>query len=409
MAAPAEPAEPRASSSRRTQSIIVVLVVVSILALLWNPLYAHLRAVSVLLRIESPKARGFFANRGIHPLKVQDADFELGTRKFATRIYLPKDLDYAPAIVIVHGVHHLGYNEPRLVRFAKAMAGAGLIVSTPDLPEIAGYEIKAVSIEEIAAAADDLALRLRTPCVGVLGLSFSGGLALQAASDPATAQHICYVVAVGAHDDMERVTRFFATDQAVYPDASVVNMRSHEYGALVAIYGHPEDYFSSADVALARDAIRAQLFEQVPKAQAIATHMSPAGKAFMQMLLSSDHTAAKELMLQNLEKHRDEMEAVSPAAQLYRIHVPVMLLHGAGDNVIPPSETLWLAKDIPSQDLRAVLISPAISHVEVGKDATLMDKIRLVHFIEQMLAEARTAPYNSVELPRLGGAALAFH
>ncbi len=409
MAAPAESAEQRASSSRRTRWIIILLILVSILALLWNPLYAHLRALSVLLRIESPKAHGFFANRGIHPLKVQDSDFELGTRKFDTRIYLPKDLEHAPAIVIVHGVHHLGYNEPRLVRFAKAMAGAGLIVSTPNLPEIAGYEIKPASIDEIAAAADDLAQRLRTPCVGVLGLSFAGGLALQAASDPQTAHHICFVVAVGAHDDMERVLRFFATDQAVYPDGSVRPMKSHEYGALIAIYDHPEDYFSAADVSLARDAIRAQLFEEVPKAQVIATRMSPAGKAFMQMLLSSDNELAKKRLLQNLEKHRDEMEVVSPAGQLYRIHVPVMLLHGAGDNVIPPSETLWLAKDIPHQDLRAVLISPAISHVAVGTEATLLDKLRLVHFIAQMLAEARTAPYNSVELPRLGGSALAVH
>jgi hypothetical protein len=86
-----------------------------------------------------------------------------------------------------------------------------------------------------------------------------------------------------------------------------------------------------------------------------------------------------------------------------------MLLHGAGDNVIPPSETLWLAKDIPRQDLRAVLISPAISHVELGKGATWMDNVRLVHFIAQMLGEARNAPYNSVDLPRIAGAAVLAH
>lgn len=393
------------SLPRRTSRWVVLAVVLSTLAAIaWNPVYAHLRAVSVLLRIQSSEARGFFADRGIHPIRTEDATFETGTRELSTRLYIPKDVKYAPALVILHGVHHLGYNEPRLVRFAKAMSGAGLVIATPNLPEIANYEIKPISIDEITAAANDLSQRLHTPCVGVLGLSFAGGLALQAASDPESAQHICYVVAVGAHDDMSRVMKFFATDQVTYPDGTVRPMASHEYGALVAIYDHPEDFFSRSDTALARDALRAQLYEDLPKAEAISRHMSPAGQATMRMLLSNDHAQAKKVLLATLDRHREEMEAVSPAADVYRIHVPVLLLHGAGDNVIPPAETLWLAHDIPAQDLRAVLISPAISHVELGAGATLLDKLRLVHFIVELLGEARTAPYNSVDLPRIGGA-----
>ncbi len=396
-------------SGRKTRWMVGSVVFLTVVALGWNPVYAHLRALAVLLRIQSSEAHGFFADVGIHPIRTQDSDFASGARRLPTRLYVPTDLDHVPAMVIVHGIHHLGYNEPRLIRFAKAMAGAGVVVSTPELPELAGYEVKPISIDEIAAAADDLAQRLHTPCVGVLGLSFAGGLALQVASDPETARHICFVVAVGAHDDMARVMKFFATDQAEYPDGTVRPMVSHEYGVLVAIYAHPEDYFPAADVAAARDAIRAQLFEQVPRAEEIAARMTPTGRAIMQMLLSSDHSTIKKMLLEKFDKHREEMEAVSPAAQIYRIHVPVMLLHGAGDNVIPPSETLWLAKDLPPQDVRAVLVSPAISHVEVGKEATFADKWRLVDFIADMLAEARTAPYNSVELTRFGGAATLLH
>jgi pimeloyl-ACP methyl ester carboxylesterase len=403
------PLEPGKSSPRRSRRLVAVILCLTLIALAWSPLYAHLRAVSVLLRIESSEAHGFFANRGIHPIRIEESTFGSGARQLPTRLYLPLNVQRAPALVIVHGVHRLGYNEPRLVRFAKAMSGTGLVVSTPNLPEVAGYEIEPVSIDEIAAAADDLAQRMNAPCVGVLGLSFAGGLALEAASDPETARHICYVVAVGAHDDMARVMKFFATDKAEYPDGSVQPMPSHEYGALVAIYAHPEEYFAAGDVALAKDAIRAQLFEEIPKAKSIASGMSTAGQATMQMLLSQDQSAVKPILLANLEKHRAEMDAVSPTATLYRIHVPVMLLHGAGDNVIPPSETLWLAKDIPRQDLRAVLISPAISHVELGKGATWMDNVRLVHFIAQMLGEARNAPYNSVDLPRIAGAAVLAH
>jgi pimeloyl-ACP methyl ester carboxylesterase len=373
------------------------------MALAWYPTYAHLRAIAVLLRIGSPDAHGFFASRGIHPIKTEEASYESDTRSLKTRLYVPSDVEHAPALVILHGVHHLGYDEPRLVRFAKAMSGAGLVVATPNLPEIANYEIKPVSIDEISAAANDLSARMHAPCVGVLGLSFAGGLALEAASDPTMSQHICYVVAIGAHEDMARVMKFFATDRAEYPDGHTQPMQSHEYGALVAIYGHPEDYFRPEDVDIAREAVRLQLYEDVSKAKELAKTMSPAGQATMAKLLADDESQVKPILNATLEKHRAEMDAVSPASQLYRLHVPVLLLHGAGDNVIPPSETLWLAKDIPRQDLRAVLISPAISHVEVGKGATVMDKLRLVHFIVELLNEAKTAPYNNVELKQIGG------
>jgi dienelactone hydrolase len=394
---------PEKQTSRRTRWIVLAVVLLTLVALGWYPAYEHLQAAAVLLRIQSSAAHGFFADRGIHPIKTEETDFDSDGRQLRTRLYVPTDLRHTPAIVIVHGVHHLGYNEPRLVRFAKAMSGAGVVVSTPELPEVAGYEIKAVSVEDIAAAADDLASRMNAPCVGVLGLSFAGGLALEAAGDPVTARHICYVVAVGAHEDMGRVMKFFGSDEAEYPDGSVVPMQSHEYGALVAIYAHPEEYFPAADVALAREAVREQLFEQIVKAKETASKMSPAGRATMEMLLSKNHSAAKKVLLGNLEKHRAEMDAVSPAAELYRIHVPVLLLHGAGDNVIPPSETLWLARDIPARDVKAVLISPAISHVELGKGATLMDKWRLVRFMVKMLGEAKDGPYNTVAAGRVGG------
>lgn len=392
-------------ANSRVRWLVTVIAFITFIALAWFPVYAHLQAIAVLLRIESSEAHGFFANRGIHPIATEESTYEVNNRELRTRLYYPRDMKHAPALVILHGVHHLGYNEPRLVRFAKAMSGAGLIVETPNLPEIAGYEIKPVSVEEIAAAADDLAARTNSPCVGVLGLSFAGGLALEAAGDPVTAQHICYVVAVGAHDDMARVMKFFATDRAEYPDGSTRPMVSHEYGALVAIYAHPEEYFPAPDVALAREAIREQLFEEVPKAKQTATHMTPAGQATMDRLLKGDESTVKPILLADLEKHRAEMDAVSPAPDLYRIHVPVMLLHGAGDNVIPPSETLWLAKDIPAKDLRTVLISPAISHVELGNGATLADKWRLVNFMVNLLELAKGGSYSTVGLPHAGGAA----
>ena len=100
------------------------------------------------------------------------------------RLYLPRGVDSAPGIVVVHGMHELGINGPRLVSFARSLAAGGFFVMTPQVPGIADYRVEAESADLIGTATQNFAHQLQVPKVGVLALSFSGGLALLAASDP---------------------------------------------------------------------------------------------------------------------------------------------------------------------------------------------------------------------------------
>jgi hypothetical protein len=68
--------------------------------------------------------------------------------------------------------------------------------------------------------------------------------------------------------------------------------------------------------------------------------------------------------------------------------VPVFLLHGAGDNVIPPTELLWLEHDVPRDRIEAALVSPAISHASMEDTITLADRLRLVHFMAKVMENA---------------------
>ncbi len=59
------------------------------------------------------------------------------------------------------------------------------------------------------------------------------------------------------------------------------------------------------------------------------------------------------------------MAAVSPEGRLANLKTPVYLLHGAGDNIIPSAETEWMAAELPKRSLRAELISPVLSHLDL--------------------------------------------
>ncbi len=123
-------------------------------------------------------------------------------------MYTPMNHPDAPAMMVVHGVHYLGMDEPRLEAFASAMAGCGLRVLTPELPDIKDYHIGPSSIATIGDTARWLAEDSRpargktwvTPVgfvpVGVMGLSFSGSLSLLAAAEPEYRPYFKFVVAV---------------------------------------------------------------------------------------------------------------------------------------------------------------------------------------------------------------------
>src|SRR5262249_28155246 len=152
--------------------------------------------------------------------------------------YLPQGAADAPGIVLAHGVHHLGIDEPRLVRFARTIAKAGVVVLTPDIQELRDYHVDPRSIDTIGFAARALKDEVHRPNVGLMGMSFAGGLSLLAAADPRFSGDIGYVVAVGAHDDLERVSRFFATGHIEDPDGHPSPLAPHEYGPLVLVYDH---------------------------------------------------------------------------------------------------------------------------------------------------------------------------
>ena len=97
-------------------------------------------------------------------------------------------------------------------------------------------------------------------------------------------------------------------------------------------------------------------------------------------LFDGDLEPFRAEILAAVAKRDAEMRDVSPAGHLGGLRAPVFLLHGAGDTVIPSTETEWLATHVPARRLRAVLVSPAIVHVEL-ESPTLGQKAELVHFM----------------------------
>jgi acetyl esterase/lipase len=371
----------------------------------WPFLVARLQAVAVLDRVGGQPIPAAVRWLATEPVKTEELTLQLPSGAVRARMYTPVRHPDAPGMVVVHGVHYLGMDEPRLEAFASAMAGCGLRVLTPELPSIKDYHIDRSSIDTIGdtakwLAADTARPRAKKPLitppayvpVGVMGLSFSGSLALLAAAEPQYKPYMKFVVAVGSEDAMSRVASYYLTGRAMRPTGAAELLAPHEYGALVLEYESLEDFVPKADRDAVRLVLRDHLYEDFPAEREALSKLTPTQLAEARQLMDTTSPITRRMIAESDARHAAAMASVSPDGQLGQLETPVFLLHGEGDNIIPSAETQWLEMDVPKAEMEASLISPVISHLDVdARGPGFEDQWRLVHFFAKILhaAEAR--------------------
>ena len=270
------------------------------------------------------------------------------------KLYVPIGVKHPQGMVVAHGMHRLGIDEPRLISFARGTAEAGLAVFTPEISALADYHVDEKSVTTVCEAPAWLQRRIGGAPVIVTTLSFSGGLALVAARNPGCASHIRTLVLFGAYDDLARVSRYLVTGRAEYPDGHVVALPAHPYGPQVFLYAHLSRFFPQDDLPAAHEALRYWLWEEPENAKPWLAKLSPAARSTMEDLFANHLETLRPKMLDVIRTEQPELAVLSPHGQIRDLRVPVLILHGSADNVIPAAESAWLAGEIPPKELREV-------------------------------------------------------
>jgi pimeloyl-ACP methyl ester carboxylesterase len=374
------------TSYAKVIALAVIAVLCALLVFTWTPLRTYMQAAAIFFELDSNHMPLVLAPVAHHPAEVTNVMVP-GATPLRALLYAPTDVHHAPAIVLIPGVHRLGYDEPRLVAFASALARCGYQVLTPQLPELVDFRITPATVTEIRASILYLSQQTGSP-VSVIGLSFAGGLALLAASDPTVQPHVKDILSVGGHASFARVAQYYLTGNSTGADGHAYSEKPNDYGPLILAYEHMGDYVSSQDVTPISEVLRAHLYENGVAENALAARLNPRQQAEWKRIRDS---TPEEIAIAKIStaKHQAEMDAVSPEGHVGDLHVPVYLLHGAGDTVIPPTELSWLEQDLPAGDVRSALVSPMISHVSFGNaKPSLGDYWRGLRFLAHFLQAA---------------------
>jgi dienelactone hydrolase len=379
---------------RRNALVLVLAFVVSCIVAA-PPVVAHARATAFLLRLggEAPAYASMVESDVVTERLDLPADLSAandGLSVVHARLYRPSAPLFGKprGIVLAHGVHYLGIDEPRLMGLARSFAQAGLVVLTPELAPLADYHVDdPKNLETLRVSVRWLARRtdlVDGHGVGLVGISFAGGLSLRVASEDAIGADLAYVVSIGGHHDMRRIARFFASDTAETPSGTIA-WRAHDYGMAVLVFDAPERFVSSEDAPQLRVAVRAYLHESYALAEQEALKLSPQGRAVFERVSHRDTQALAPQLLAAMPDLSQPMAEASPVGRMAKIRVPVFLLHGAHDNVVPPSESQWAALEAKDNPNVHLLVTAKIGHAELGDDAGPWATAELVHFMSQLL------------------------
>ena len=222
-----------------------------------------------------------------------------------------------------------------------------------------------------------------------MGLSFSGGLSLIAASDPLYHPDIKFVFAVGSQDSMNRVASYYGTGEDARPNGTMELLPAHEYGPLVLEYEYLDDFIPTRDLGPVRAVLRAHLYEDKEAEAKASLGLNEVQKREALELMDATSATTRAKIAAAITKHTAELAGLSPRGRLRTLNTPVYLLHGEADNIIPSAETLWMASELQSEDLKAMLVSPVLSHLDLdGPKPGAMDQWRLIHFFALVMDAA---------------------
>jgi dienelactone hydrolase len=386
-----------------TRIVLVASLLIAGAAIVWGPAYA--RSASLVIRAAQVKGFLLSAAKVQEQHYVVEPETTVPTRHGAIRARLYRPDAIRRAVLLVPGVHAMGIDEPRLTGLSNELAATGLAVLTMELPDLAHYEFTTRTVDIIEDGAHWLADRRDLAAdgrIGLLGISFAGGLSLVAAGRPALKDRLAFVFSFGGHGDLPRVLRYLCSGLEPLKPGDPPGTRPHvrpphDNGVAVILVGiadrvvQPEQVeplrhgiitFLTASQVDPVDKPRAATIFEDARRQAAALPEPAAG--LMKAVNDRDVKGLGARLLPTLE--RIEYPASLSPEESPPPSAPVYLLHGTDDTVIPSVETLLLAHHLEHTTKVKTLLSGLITHAEVDKSAAAGDVLKLVGFWADLLA-----------------------
>jgi acetyl esterase/lipase len=398
--------------TRRSRAALVLVFVAGLLTFVALP---YLDALTFIIRAADLQGTPATVAQWRASAFTRDAEFTLPTRGGAipARFFRPAR-QTRRTLVLIPGVHRDGINESRLVGLAEDLAGTGYAVLTVAAPDLQKFKITPAvtdTIEDAVRWTSEQPQYRTDGKIGVVGISFSGGLSIVAAGRESIRDRVAFVMSFGGHGDLARAMHYLTTGE-VLGDLQKAKQSSavmgadhvgvhppHDYGLAVTLLNLADrvvpaeqvaplskgidGFLLASSLAVTDPAKAIPVFEEMKKYQETLAEPS---RTYMQYVNDRAVDKLGPILSPVADALRDHpsMPAMSPERATPPT-APIFLLHGVDDNVIPSVETVLLAEHFKGKARVHGLLSGLITHAEVNRTATSTEVWRLAGFWRSLM------------------------
>lgn len=292
-----------------------------------------------------------------------------GDRPVRAWAYRPSNRPPTGSLLLLPGLHYLGPSDPRMDRFARVLAQAGLLVFAPFLPDYIALELRPSVLRDAERAPRALLASPERAASkpGVMSISFGSLPALHLASSEHLSRELSSLVLFGGYADLADTMRFCLEGTKGAPhdplNRPVVFMNLVEHlpdapddtGLLVAAWreyitrtwGRPELKHDGKGLAIARE-IADQIAD--PRARSLFERTTGVEPGAMALL---DHALARG---------SEQLRWLDPTERMRAVKVPTYILHGADDDVIPHTHAALFARGLSPAHVAGVHVTGLYGH-----------------------------------------------
>ena len=348
---------------RRIRILVLVAILLGALFLL-KPVWQGYEALMLLTDVGGQPVPAWLDLRP--QVTRRSITYERGTRTYNADFYLP-DAGVQAGIVFVAGAAERGKDDPRVIAFSTSLARSRFAVLVPDVVALRELRLLPETEQDIADALDWLFAQPELAHggrVGVLTTSVALGPAVLALLKPELSSRVNFVVAIGGYHDLPRTLAFLTTGR--YEAHGVTLQRPpKEYGKWVYALSNAVRLDDPRERVAFETLARRKFIDPKADVSAELERLGPVGNQIYQFIVSTD-PARSEALLQQLPKRlRDDVERLNLAAyDLSAVRAQFILVHGAGDDMIPYGESISLAKALPAGQAELFVLSD-LEHVDL--------------------------------------------
>lgn len=310
--------------------------------------------------------------------------FSVNGRSYRADLYRAREEPLA-GLLLIPGVAEEGKDDPRLVALAVTLARVRFAVLVPQLTGVKELKVGPGNIREVSDVFAWLASRPELSPqgrAGMMAFSFGAGPAILAALEPAI--KVRFILTVGGYHDLVEVLTFFTTGY-FQKDERWCYLTPNAYGKWVFVRNNADRLPDPNDQRILRTMAERRMTDPDAPLADLESRLGSEGKAVYLFVTNSDPCRVPSLLQELPADIREDIAELNPALRdLSRLESRLLLVHGYGDDIIPYTQSIALARAVPEGQARIFLVR-GLAHVDI--EPGLLSRWRMWRAVDALLAE----------------------